>query len=74
MILQVRSDNMTALHLVAKLKATSKANLIARELELDISNACFFPDVVAHSPGAVMLAADALSRKFKRASRAAVME
>ena len=40
-------------------------NIIARELALDLADACFVPDIVAHSPGGAMGTADALSRKFQ---------
>ena len=61
----VKADNVSALTMVASMKAKSRAtNLIARELALDLADGAFRPDFVAHIPGISNIAADALSRKF----------
>ena len=38
--------------------------VIARELALDIADATFYPDVVAHIPGKMNTTSDALSKRF----------
>ena len=61
--LEVRADNVTALTLVASLKASSPALArLARELALDLGDAAFRPDVVSHTPGVASSWADRLSR------------
>ena len=61
--LEVRADNVTALTLVASLKASSPAlTRLARELALDLGDAAFRPDVVSHTPGVASGWADRLSR------------
>ena len=63
--LEVRSDSVTALTLVAKLVARGVGtNLVARELALDLSESPFRPRVVSHIPGLVNVVADILSRNF----------
>ena len=66
--LRVRSDSISALVLVLKLKtATFSAGttIIAREIALDIASACYDPAVVEHVPGIVNKTCDHLSRKFQ---------
>ena len=61
----VRSDNIGALCMVASMRARTPAlALIARELALDIGDATYRPDMVAHLPGVSNVAADSLSRRF----------
>ena len=63
--LEVRSDNVTALTMLASMRVHGKGlSLIARELALDIGRGVYRPDVCAHSPGVAHVVADALSRKF----------
>jgi hypothetical protein len=60
-VLQCKGDNM-----LTSLKARGKgANLIAREIALDLSDASFQPSMVEHVPGIMNVAADELSRKFE---------
>ena len=64
--LEVRSDNVAALTMVAHLKAKSpRLNYIAKELALDLCEASFRPDVCVHTPGVASKIADAISRKFE---------
>ena len=64
--LSIRADNMSALAMVAYFKArgTGVAR-IAREIALEIADAEFGPDIVAHLPGVANGAADVLSRRFQ---------
>ena len=63
--LEVRSDNVTALTMLASMRVHGRGlTIIARELALDIGNGVHRPDVCAHSPGVAHKVADALSRKF----------
>ena len=63
--LEVRSDNVTALTMLASMRVHGKGlSLIARELALDIGRGVYRPDVCAHSPGVAHVVADALSRKY----------
>ena len=64
-VLEVRSDNVTALTLLTKMSATGAGlTLIAREMALDIGLSIYRPAVAAHAPGISHKIADALSRKF----------
>ena len=64
--LEVRSDNVAALHLVLRLKGKSPGmNQVARELALDLGDAAFRPDIVTHTPGVASEIADALSRRHQ---------
>ena len=64
--LEVRSDNITALTMMAKMKATGRGvNIIARELALDMADGCYKPEVIAHVPGITISTVDTLSRKFQ---------
>ena len=61
--LSVRTDNIAALTLVAKMQPHSEAlGVIAREMALDISDSVYSPDEVLHIPGVANVAADYLSR------------
>ena len=66
MCLEVKSDNMTALSLLCKLKGSSASlNIVARELALDFGDCSFRPTVVTHAPGISLKTVDTLSRKFQ---------
>ena len=62
--LAVRSDNIAALTLVAKMQPHGSPTLgrIARQLARDVAASEYSPDVAAHIPGIANTAADALSR------------
>ena len=65
-ILQVKSDSISALYMVANM--TSKgigSKIIARELALSIAKCSFRPDFVTHIPGVTNLVADELSRQHE---------
>ena len=59
--LTIKSDNVSALVMAARLKVTS-SQLIARELAMTLSEASFMPRHVVHVPGVMNVWADALSR------------
>jgi hypothetical protein len=64
--LAVQGDNVGALTLVQKLKATGVGpRIIARELALIYANTAFEPTTVVHTPGVCNNIADALSRRFE---------
>ena len=60
--LSLKSDNMAALVLAAKLKASGSRSLIARELALLYSESSFEPRWTVHLPGVLNIVPDALSR------------
>ena len=63
--LQIRSDNVGALTLLATLRGKSKAmSVIAREYALDLGQAQWRPDVATHIPGLTNVICDTLSRRF----------
>lgn len=60
----VRSDNMAALHMVAKMQPKSAAlGVVARELALDLADATYALDFAQHVAGITNGIADMLSRK-----------
>ena len=59
--ISIKSDNMAALSLAAKMKS-KVSSLIAKEVALIISKAAFRPRLVVHVPGVMNLSADSLSR------------
>ena len=59
--LTLKSDNISALVMAAKLKITS-SRLIACEVALELSEAAFMPRHVVHVPGVMNIWADVLSR------------
>ena len=64
--LRVRSDSISALVVVLKLKTNGKgAILVARELALDVAKSCYEPVVVEHVPGVANKACDMLSRRYQ---------
>ena len=63
---RIRSDSVSALVLVLKLKTSGRGtSIIAREVALDIATACYQPMVVEHVPGLANKTCDALSRKYQ---------
>ena len=64
--LEVKSDNVTALSLLCKLKGGSASlNIIARELALDFGDCSYRPTIVTHAPGISLKTVDTLSRRFQ---------
>ena len=62
----VRSDSVSALTLVAKMRSkTPQSSTIARELALSMAIHGIRPRIVAHTPGVANVLADALSRRFQ---------
>ena len=62
-MITVRSDSVSALS--AALNLTSQganANMLAREMALDIADSLYKPAVLAHIPGVCNVIADVLSR------------
>ena len=63
-VLQITSDNVTALTLLVKLRPNGpKMAIVARELALKLAIMSFPPEAV-HTPGRAHVAADRLSRVF----------
>ena len=61
--LEVKSDSIVALTLLAKLKAKgSGTGMIAQEVALDICSGLYDPRVLTHTPGISNVLPDALSR------------
>jgi len=61
--LVVKSDSVSALTLLLHMRpSTHKLAIIAREMALDISEACYRPMCVSHIPGVANKIADTLSR------------
>ena len=61
--LRVRSDSITALTMVLKLKAKGAGtSIISREMALDIAEAVYSPSIASHLPGVANITADVLSR------------
>ena len=66
--LAVKSDNVTALSLLTKLKGSSASlNVVARELALEFGDCSFAPTVVSHAPGITLSTVDYLSRRYQPA-------
>ena len=64
--LEVRSDSVTALSMVARMQTSSpQVGVVAREVALTLSAACVRPCVIAHTPCVANKLADALSRRFQ---------
>ena len=66
--LQVRSDSVSTLTLLAKLRVRHESyglGVIARELALDFGNCSYKPRLLQHIPGIANDWADALSRQFQ---------
>ena len=65
-VLEVRSDNLTALSMTLCMKGKGfGVNLVARALALGLADGAFRPEVVKHVSGASNVVADILSRKFQ---------
>ena len=63
--LNVRSDNLGALHTYAALKGKGQGmNLISREFALDAGKCELTPDLITHLPGVANGISDVLSRKL----------
>ncbi len=63
--LQVRSDSVAALTLVARMKTSSPSlAIVAREMAPTLSASCVRPCIVEHTPGAANKLADQLSRNY----------
>ena len=62
----LRSDNMAALEMVAKMQPKSKSlGVVARELALDLADSTYSLDFAQHVAGVTNGIADTLSRKFQ---------
>ena len=62
----VRSDNLSALEMVAKMQPKSKSlNVVARELALDLASSTYDVDFAQHVAGITNGIADTLSRKHQ---------
>jgi hypothetical protein len=62
---RVRSDSVSALTIVMKLKTKGRGpSIVAREMALDMAESCYYPHVVEHVPGVDNTVADMLSRKY----------
>ena len=65
-VLKVKSDSMSALIAMARLKGRSPGVIaIMREMALDIGAAAYLPTTAQHIPGISNDLADALSRQFE---------
>ena len=66
--LQVKSDSVSALILVVKMKTSGVGtSILAREMALDIADALYEPSVCEHIPGIANVIADHLSRISEQA-------
>jgi hypothetical protein len=62
----VKGDNVSALHLLANLRARGRGpSRIAREIALELCEGNFSPDTVSHLPGVANGLTDALGRQFQ---------
>jgi hypothetical protein len=65
-ILEVRSDSVTALSMVARMKSSSPhVGVVARELALTLAASVVRPRVIEHTPGVANKLADTLSRRYQ---------
>ena len=65
-VIKVRSDSISALVVVLRLKTCGKGpGIVAREMALDVAESLYRPDVVEHVPGIANKVCDMLSRKFQ---------
>ena len=65
-VLKVRSDSISSLVVVLKLKTCGLGpGIVAREMALDVAEALYRPDVVEHVPGIANKVCDMLSRKHQ---------
>ena len=66
--LQVKSDSVSALILVVKMKTSGiGTSILARDMALDIADALYEPSVCEHIPGIANVIADHLSRMSEQA-------
>ena len=71
----LRSDNVSALEMVAKMQAkTESLGVLARELALDLADATYALDFAQHVAGITNGIADSLSRKHQPGKRYTVPE
>ena len=71
----LRSDNLSALEMVAKMQPKSKSlGVVARELALDLADATYALDFAQHVAGITNGIADSLSRKHQPGKRYQVPE
>ena len=71
----LRSDNLSALEMVAKMQPKSKSlGVVARELALDLADATYALDFAQHVAGITNGIADSLSRKHQPGKRYKVPE
>ena len=74
-ILTIRTDNIAALAMCAKMQPHSQQlGIVARELALDVADSSYSPDIVEHIPGLSNVAADALSRLAQPGKEAQIPE
>ena len=67
--LSIRSDSISALILMLRMKTSGKgAAKVAREVALDVAEDIYRPTIVQHLPGITNISADALSRLSKPGS------
>eukprot|EP00971_Amphidinium_carterae_P266149 5279506-Amphidinium_carterae.1 len=60
--LAVRSDSVTALSVVAHMKAAATTALLAQEIALDFAQVAYQPVIFEHVPGSTQVVCDTLSR------------
>ena len=66
--LQVKSDSVSALILIVKMKTSGVGtSILAREMALNIADALYEPNVCEHIPGIANVIADHLSRMTEQA-------
>ena len=66
LVVEVRSDNLSTLYLLANLKSHSTSlNKIGRELALEFGDCTWKPQFQVHTPGIANSVPDILSRKFQ---------
>ena len=63
-VVTIRSDNIAALTLGARLKITGPCNIIGREISMLYAEASYEPRFFEHVPGVGNVVADALSRVY----------
>ena len=65
-VLEVRSDSVTALSMVARMRSSSPhVGVVAREIALTLAASVVRPRVIEHTPGVANKVADALSRRHQ---------
>ena len=65
-VLEVRSDSVTALSMVARMRSSSPhVGVVAREIALTLAASVVRPRIIEHTPGIANKLADALSRRHQ---------